>query len=102
MKKLLSFAIVALLVGVLLTSCKSKEEKAIDLMKEYAEKIEKIPADKIDTELPKLREEMAKEAEKISKDGKDLNFSDEQKKEMEEISKRVDEAIDKKMEEAGE
>lgn len=112
MKKLFSFALVALMTGLLLCSCtKSKEEQFIDDLQGFVQKIEAMTPEQIVNggeetlapEIKKMTETYGLDANAaLDKDAFEkagLNFSEEQLAEIEKIQKDAEEMMKKKAQE---
>lgn len=111
MKKLLSFAFVGLMMGLLLCSCqKSKEEQFIEDLTGFVEKFEAIPAANLETDGQKWQEEfVAKLKEygfdettlptKESLESVGLKMTDDQMKQIDALLQKIEDASKKKAEE---
>lgn len=88
MKKLIFAVATALVMSLAFTSCsKSKADQMIDDMEELIEKAEKVKGDP--TKAVELLGDFAKLGEKY-KDVKEEDFTPEQQKRIEELSKKLD------------
>lgn len=85
MKKALGIFAISLLVTLMLTSCKSKEEKVIEQLNDLTEQIEK-KSEKWDTE---DWQDALKKVEEIHNEMSECDFSDEQLRELGEFEGRL-------------
>ena len=93
MKKMMFAAIAALMLSMSFTSCsKSPEEKALSAMRQLVEMTEKVKSNPL--QALDLADDIAALKEEINGMKVDeLNFTPEQKKEFEELSKKVGSGI---------
>ena len=106
MKKFLLTLVVTLGIGLLLTSCKSKEERYLADYEDAVEQIEKAAENGKDlVEIKELTDKLSKEMEEKygenwdSSDPDGLNLTDEQKKQIEKLDNRAKDAARKKAKE---
>ncbi len=99
MKKFVLIAVVALGIGLMLTSCKSKEERFISDLQELTEKLEKADGMtevlSITTKAEKeMRDKYGDNWEVTGPEG--LNLTDEQKEQVQKLQERMSAAVAQK------
>ena len=113
MKKLFSFALVALMTGLLLCSCtKSKEEQFIDDLQNLVKTVENLTTDQLSKVMQGEEDPFTAEVKKMQEKYGDLgdmskedlqkagfNFTDEQVAQIAELQKKAEETIKKKVQE---
>ena len=113
MKKLFSFALVALMTGLLLCSCtKSKEEQFIDDLQNLVKTVENLTTDQLSKAMQGEEDPFTAEVKKMQEKYGDLgdmskedlqkagfNFTDEQVAQIAELQKKAEETIKKKVQE---
>lgn len=113
MKKLFSFALVALMTGLLLCSCtKSKEAQFIDDLQNLVKTVENLTTDQLSKAMQGEEDPFTAEVKKMQEKYGDLgdmskedlqkagfNFTDEQVAQIAELQKKAEETIKKKVQE---